>query len=407
MLTEKEVKNAKPGNKVRKLYDSNGLLLRIKPNGTKLWEYKFRVPGPDGLKERVLCLGVYDEVSLKEAREKCEAARKLKRDGKDPAEERRLRKQEARYSASSTFGAIAEEWKEANKTRWCDDHAQRTWRRVELHLLPKFSKRPISQITALDILDVLRELEKDDKTETSHRLLQICRGVFQLAVLTKRTSYNPTHDLKGALRAHRAESYPAIGQNQLPTFFEKLEEAKVSLMTRLAIKLLVLTFVRQGELRQARWNDFDLKAKEWRVRAETTKMRQLHIVPLSTQSVNVLKGLHEISGDSDYLLPAQHRTKHPIMSENTVNKAIHEMGYKGQLVGHGFRAMASTILNEKGFRADVIERQLAHMPRDKVRAAYNRAQYLPERKEMMQWWADYLEKTGLRTIPSRNVMEKN
>lgn len=402
MLTEKEIRNAKAGPKVRKLYDGNGLLLRISPTGAKSWEFKFRVPGPDGRpKEKALSFGLYPEVGLKEARDKCIDARKLRREGKDPSEERRLERQHARYSASNTFASIAQEWKEANSSRWCKDHADRTWRRVELHLLPKLGRMAIGHITALDILDVLRELEAEEKTETSHRLLQICRGIFQLAVLTKRVSYNPTHDLKGALKAHKSENYPTIGHNQLPNFFEQLELCKASAITRLAIKLLIITFVRQGELRQAEWKDVSLQAKEWRVRAETTKMREMHIVPLSSQAIALLRELQKLSGESAYMFPSQNRSKHAIMSENTVNKSIHDMGYKGQLVGHGFRSMASTILNEKGFRADVIERQLAHMPRDKVRAAYNRAQYLPERRDMMQWWGNYIEEAGMVIEPPK------
>lgn len=403
MLTEKEIKNAKPGEKVRKLSDGNGLILRIKPNGTKLWEFRYRSPTPEGFKQRSLALGVYDEVSLKEAREKCQAARKLRSEGKDPGEERRAQKQLARYRSANTFGAIAEEWKEANKARWCDDHAARTWARVELHLLPEFGQRPIDQISALDLLDSFQKLEKKGITETTHRLLQIARGVFQLAVLTKRATYNPAHDLKGALKAHRGRNYPTIGHNRLPEFLEKLEMANVSVMTCLAIKLLILTFVRQGELRQAKWSDIDLSAKEWRVRAETTKMRELHIVPLSPQALKILEQLRLVSGDSEYLFPAQAKNKNPIMSENTINKAIHDMGYKGELVGHGFRSLASTVLNEKGFRADVIERQLAHMPRDKVRAAYNRAQYLPERKDLMKQWATYVVKAGLSLKPDPRI----
>lgn len=396
-LTEREARNAKAGSKVRKLYDGNGLLLRIKPNGTKIWEFKYRVPGENGgLKEKTLALGIYDEVSLKEARQQCLAARKLRQSGIDPSAERKAKRQEARYQAANTFGAIVEEWQDANRKKWCDDHAARTRRRIDLHLQPALGNRPISGISALDVLDVIRKLERQDKTETAHRLLQICRGVFQLAVLTKRTTYNPVFDLQGALKAHKEKNYPTIGANQLPEFFSKLEESKASIITRLAIKLLLLSFVRQGELRRAKWSDIDTNAPEWRVRAETTKMRQLHIVPLSSQAKEILKQLKEISGYSQYLFPSQGRQKHPIISENTVNKALHDMGYKGQLVGHGFRSTASTILNEQSFAPDVIERQLAHMPRDKVRAAYNRAQYLTERRRMMQWWGDYLERAGMQ-----------
>jgi len=242
------------------------------------------------------------------------------------------------------------------------------------------------------LLDRLRNTEGDDKVDTSHRALQACRSIFQYAVLSQKIRYNPANDLKGVLKAHKKEHYPTIGHNQIPDFLAKLEEVKTTDMNRLAVKIVIMTFLRQGELRRGKWADIDFKAREWRVRPETTKMKQLHIVPLSTQVIALFQELKLISGESEYLFPSQNKQKNPIMCENTINNLIHRMGYKGQLVGHGFRSMASTILNENGFKADVIERQLAHMPRDKVRAAYNRAEYLPERRQMMQWWGDFLDK---------------
>lgn len=236
------------------------------------------------------------------------------------------------------------------------------------------------------------KIEKDDKTETSHRALQTCKLVFQYAVLTQKVKYNPANDLNGVLKAHKTTNYPTLGHNQLPEFLEKLEVIKTSDLTKLAIKALILTMVRQGELRRAMWSDIDFAAKEWRVRPETTKMRTLHHVPLSAQAIKVFRAIQKITGDGEYVFASQQKRKFPFMSENTINKVIHEMGYKGLLVGHGFRAMASTILNENGgFRPDVIERQLAHMPRDKVRATYNRAEYLPERRQMMDWWGDFID----------------
>ena len=210
-------------------------------------------------------------------------------------------------------------------------------------------------------------------------------------MLTQKVKYNPANDLNGVLKPHKTVNYPTIGHNQIPDFLGKLEVVSTLDLTRLAIKALILTMVRQGELRVAKWADIDFAAKEWRVRPETTKMRTLHHVPLSAQAIKVFREIQKITGDSEYVFASQHKQKYPYMSENTINKVIHNMGYKGLLVGHGFRSMASTILNENGgFRADVIERQLAHMPRDKVRAAYNRAEYLPERRQMMDWWGDYI-----------------
>lgn len=387
-LTEKQIKNAKPRDKAYKLYDGNGLLLRVKPNGSKLWQYKYKVPFDDRQIEKTLSLGAYGELSLKEAREKCFEARKLRREHKDPAELKKTQKRLAKFNAENTFEGVAHEWYKNQLPKWTSLYGKKLWRRLEIHIFPQLGKKPISEITALDLLDALRKTEGAEKVDTAHRALQACRSVFQYAVLSQKIRYNPALDLKGVLKAHKKVSLPSIGHNQLPDFLVKLEEVKTTEMNRLAIKLLLLTFVRQGELRRAKWSDIDRAGKEWRVRPETTKMRELHIVPLSTQVLELLQRLRLISGQSEYLFPSQNKQKNPIMCENTINNVIHKMGYEGQMVGHGFRSTASTILNEHGFRPDVIERQLAHMPRDKVRAAYNRAQYLPERRQMMQWWGD-------------------
>ncbi len=395
MLTEIEIRKAKPREKVYKLYDGGGLLLRVKPNGSKCWEYKYRIIGESKSTEKTLALGVYDRVSLKEARHKCLEARRLRESGKDPAEVRKAEKRLAKFKVDNDFEGVAKAWFDNVSAKWTPLHGTKLWRRLELHIFPALGKKPISDITALDLLSCLRKAEASDKIHTAQRALQACRSIFQFAVLSQKISYNPAHDLHGVLKAYKEEHYPTIGHNQLPAFLEKLGVVKTTQMNKLAVRLLILTFVRQGELRQARWDDICFEDTEWRVRPETTKMRELHIVPLSRQALAILHELKAISGDSEYLFPSQQKQKHPIMSENTINKVIHNMGYKGMLVGHGFRSMASTILNESGFKPDVIERQLAHMPRDKVRAAYNRAQYLPERKEMMQWWGDYIMKADL------------
>ena len=391
-LTEKQIKNAKPREKVYKMYDGHGLLLRVKPNGAKIWEYKYKIHAAGRQIEKALALGVYGDVSLKEARYKSFEARKLRAANKDPVELKKTQKRLAKFNSENTFEGIAREWHKNQAPKWTAQYAMKLWRRLELHIFPNLGRKAIADVTALDLLDSLRNTESRDKVDTSHRALQACRSIFQYAVLTQKIRYNPANDLKGVLKAHRKIGLPSIGPNQLPAFLEKLDEVKTTTMNRLAMKILMLTFVRQGELRRAKWEDFDFKGKQWRVRPETTKMRELHIVPLAEQTILHLEQLRLISGESEYLLPSQNRQKNPIMCENTINNVIHDMGYKGQMVGHGVRSMASTILNENGFRPDVIERQLAHMPRDKVRAAYNRAQYLVERCEMMQWWADYLDR---------------
>jgi integrase len=268
------------------------------------------------------------------------------------------------------------------------------WCRVEANILPELGNCSISEIKSLELLDALRKVEKRGATELSHRLLQTCGVIFRYAVLTGRAEYNPTIDLRGALMPHKAESHPTIAAKELPKFFGKLTEVETSPQNKIAIRLIMHTFVRQGELRQAKWEDIDMEAKEWRLPAHTTKMRDLHIVPLSKQSLRLLKQLKELTGHGELLFPSQQRRKHAMMSENTINHVLRKMGYKDKLVGHGFRALASTTLNEMGFRPDVIERQLAHAERNKVRAAYNRAEYLEDRKKMMQHWSDFLEATA-------------
>ena len=389
-LTEVKIRTAKVRAKAYKLGDGNGLWLFVKPNGSKLWRYRYKYHG----KETMLSLGGYPEFSLAEARTKQLEARKMLHEGINPSANRKNEKRLARFNMENTFEHVAKAWHTNYLNKWTSEHAQSIWRRLEVYILPEMGSRPIDDISTLELLDALRKPEEDDKAETAHRILQTCRAVFQFAVLTQRIKYNPANDLKGVLKAHKKISYPTIGHNQLPDFFAKLETVKTSNLNRLAIKMLILTFVRQGELRQAKWTDFDLRAREWRIRPETTKMRRLHHVPLSVQAIRILEEIKKLTGCYEYVLTSQQSRRHPFMSENTVNKVLHNMGYKGILVGHGFRSMASTILNEHGFRADVIERQLAHMPRDRVRAAYNRAEYLPERREMMQWWGDFIEGIG-------------
>lgn len=389
-LTDTTCKNAKPTEKPFKLSDEKGLYLEVMPNGSKYWRLKYRFTG----KEKRLALGVYPEVSLKEAREKREEARKLLAGNIDPGTKKKEDKRHAAFNASNTFKAVAKEWHETNMRKWTPAHAAKIWRRLECHIFPDIGERPISEIKPLELLDSLRKVEKQGSTETSHKLLQTCNVIFRYAIVTARVEYNPASDLRGALMPHKAEHMPTIQAKELPEFFKALAAVGATEQNKIAIRLIMLTFVRQGELRQAKWQDIDFDAKEWRLPAHTTKMRDEHIVPLCKQAITLLKRLRELTGHGELLFPNHHRRVHAIMSENTINKVIHKMGYKGKMVGHGFRALASTTLNENGFRPDVIERQLAHKERNKVRAAYNRAEYLPERKDMMQWWADYLDRAA-------------
>jgi len=389
LLTDAQVRNAKPKAKFYRLRDGNSLFLHVDPNGGKYWRFMYRYAE----KQKTLALGTYPDVSLGDARDRTHAARKTLAGGTDPSAMKQEEKRLAVFNADNTFEAVAKEWFETNKPQWTPDHAERLWRRIDLHLVSQLGNRPISDISALEILDVIRKIEKRGTTEVSHRVLQTCGVIFRYAVLTKRAAYNPTIDLRGGgvLKPHKAKNYPTITAKQIPELLQNLEKAKTSDQNKIAVKLLMLTFVRTGELRQAKWEDINFETKEWRLPAHTTKMRDEHIVPLSKQAIKLFKELNILTGKGELAFPPQQRRRHMLMSENTINQLLKRMGYRGKLVGHGFRALASTTLNEMGYPADVIERQLAHAERNKVRAAYNRAEYLPQRRAMMQTWADLID----------------
>lgn len=388
-LTDIAVRQAKPKQKPYKMADGDGMYLQVEPHGGKNWRMKYRFNG----KEKKLALGTYPEVSLFEARERRFEARKLLAKGIDPSAKKAEDKREALESAGNTFAILAKQWHEANKAKWTPNHGAVVWRRMELHVVPELGHRPIRDIKPQDVLAVIRKVESRDTTELSHRLAQQCAAVFRYAVVTGKADYNPAADLRGALKSHKAQHYPALTAKEVPGLLEKLAKVKTSDQNKLAVRLLMHTFVRQGEMRQAKWSHIDWEAKEWRLPAEITKMREEHVVPLSAQAIAIMRELQAITGHhaSGLLFPSQHYQKKPMMCENTINNLLKKMGYKGKMVGHGFRALASTTLNEMGFMPDVIERQLAHRERNKVRAAYNRAEYLDDRRRMMQVWSDRLE----------------
>jgi len=388
-LTDTAIRNAKPRAKPYKMMDAKGLFLFVHPNGGRYWRLRYLF----GSKDKTLALGTYPVVTLADARDLQIAAKKLLQAGKDPGEERKAERREAVLNAENTFKSVAEEWRHANRARWTPDHAANTWSRLECHAFPSFGNRPIKAIKPADVLAMVKKIEAQGTTEMSHRVLQICGAVFRYAVASGRVEYDPTPSLRGALVSHKVKHYPTLTVKELPDFLKSLEKVKTTALNKLAVRLLLLTFVRQGELRQAKWEDVNFETKEWTLPAETTKMRETHVVPLSKQALALLKELKALAGDNPHnlLFPSQNRQKNPMMCENTVNNVLKRMGYAGKMVGHGFRALASTILNEQGFRADVIERQLAHKERNKVRAAYNRAEYLEERTAMMQHWADFVD----------------
>ncbi len=387
ILTDIAVKSAKPGKSVKKLSGGNGLALLVYPNGSKYWAYRYRYLG----KEKSLSLGVYPEVSLAEARLKLIDARKLVSDGQDPSETRKAVKRQALVSAENNFEIIAREWIAAKSAAWTPRYTGFLNKRLENDLFPKLGSRPIKDITAPELLSVIRIIEKRGALELANRAMQYCSQIFMYGIATGRVERNPATDLKGALKTHVKKNYAHLKEIELPEFLEKLEAYDGNLQTKLAVKLLMFTFVRTTELRGATWDEIDLDKAEWRIPAERMKMRRGHIVPLSKQAVAALKELKLLNGQWKYVFPNPHKPiKH--MSENAVLYALYRMGYHNRTTGHGFRHTASTILNESGlFKGDAIERQLAHVQGNKVRGAYNHAEYLPERQKMMQWWADYLD----------------
>ena len=384
-LTDTAARQAKYIGKTQKLFDEKGLFLLVNQSG-KYWRLKYRFSD----KEKTLALGVYPEVSLKEARLKRDDARKALAEGNDPGLIRKLDKIAAKTAGENSFENIAREWHKTQLARWSDSHGQRVLNSLEEDAFPLLGQFPITELTAPMILDAIRKIERRGATETAGRVLQRISSVIRFAIQTSRATSNPASDLTGVLTATKVEHRPALPRSELPEFFRRLNAEPLHPATRLAIRLLMLTMTRPGEVRFARWSEFDFERTEWRIPAERMKMRAEHLVPLSHQALAVLEELKLHTGNRELLFPSQTNLSKPI-SENTMVYAFGRMGYKGIATPHGMRALASTTLNEEGFDPDVIERQLAHAERNKVRAAYHRAQYLDERRKLLQWWADFLE----------------
>lgn len=393
-ITEVTARNAKPQSKPYKLTDGDGLFLLVTPAGGKYWRLKYYFNG----KEKLLALGVYPEIGLAEARERRLQARKQIARGIDPSAEKKEAKRLGSVKRLNSFESIATEWLENQKHLWSERHYRTTSGQIEKHLLPKLGERPVSEITAPEVLETLRAIEARGTLDTAHKMKQVAGTVFMYAIATGRAERNPVPDLRGALKTPVVKHRAYLGETDLPQFLRKLEQYEGSFQTKLALRLLLLTFVRTTELRGARWEELDWKKAEWRIPAERMKMKEPHIVPLSRQSVAAFRELEKVNGTRDNIFPNEHNPS-TFMSENTMLYALYRMGYHSRATGHGFRSTASTILNEHGFRPDVIERQLAHSERNSVRAAYNHAQYLPERREMMQWWADFIDKMAKKKPP--------
>lgn len=384
-LTDTALRAAKPTEKTQKFFDGNGLYLLITPKGAKSWRLKYRFQG----KEKLISLGPYPLVSLKEARERSLVARKTLEGGIDPSAERK----QAKNKTQNTFELVAREWHEMQSTKWTKTTATAVMQRMQRNFFPFIGAKPIDEVTAPEILALLRKVEARGTISSAHDLKHACSGVMRYAIATGRAERDPTADLRGALTPNRKKHRPALtAPEAVGNLMHAIYNYQGSLVVRSALQLLAFTFCRSTEIRNAEWKEFDFEDKLWRIPAERMKMKRDHLVPLSKQAIAVLEKLRMYSGKGQYVFPC-YRSEAVPFGKTALQRAIRVMGFeRDEMCPHGFRSMASTLLNEQGYNADWIERQLAHVSNNQVRAAYNRAEYLPERRKMLQEWADYLDK---------------
>jgi integrase len=400
-LTSTEVKNKKPADKPLKFSDGKGLYLLVEPNGNKGWRLAYRFEG----KQKLLSLGVYPAVSLKAARDARDECKKLLEKCIDPSAHRKATKK-GKSPDADTFEGVGREWHLKFTPTWSPGHAETILARLEQNVFPWLGERQAKEITPPELLAVLRRIEARGAIETAHRVRTICGQIFRYAIATGRAERDIAKDLIGAIPPTQARNHPSVKDPKAVTeLLRAIDGYEGSLITRCALQLAPLVFVRPGELRHAEWSEINLDLQEWRIPAEKMKMKERHLVPLSLQACAVLGELKPLTGGGRYVFPSVRSLERP-MSENTVNAALRRMGYeKDEMTGHGFRSIASTILHEQGWQSAVIERQLAHGERNKVKAAYNFAEHLPERRKMMQAWADYLDglKAGGKVVSFRQA----
>lgn len=396
-LTDTVIRKAKTSEKTRRLFDGGGLYIEISPAGGKLWRLKYRYSG----KEKRLALGIYPEVSLAQARKRREAARELLADGIDPGEDRKIQKAAKAEQAANSFEAVAREWYAKHLPNWALSHAEKIIRRLECDVFPWLGKRPIAEIGAPDLLKVLRRVEGRGALDTAHRVHQNCGQILRYAVATGRAQRDPSADLRGALPPAKHTHFASITDpSQVGELLRAIDGFRGTFVVQSALRLAPLFFVRPGELRKALWKDFDLNKAEWCYLV--TKTKTVHLVPLSTQALKILADLHDLTGNGAYVFPGRDPKKP--MSDAAINAALRRMGYdtSTEITGHGFRAMARTILHQElEFAPEVIEHQLAHRVSDSLGAAYNRTKFIKQRRLMMQRWANYLDeiKSGAKIIP--------
>jgi integrase len=411
--TDTAIRNAKPDDTTFRVSDGDGLYLLVKPNGARWWRLDYSIGG----KRKTLSIGVYPDTGLKAARDKADEARQLVAAGTDPSDVRKATKAKQAQSletdrriadglpAIDSFEEIAREWFTKFSAEWSHTHAEKIIRRLERDIFPWLGKRPAAAITAPELLSALRRIEERGAVETAHRAHQNCGQIFRYAIATGRAERDPSPDLRGALPAVKQSHHAAITEPKaIGELLRAMDDYQGQFVTKCALRIAPMVFVRPGELRKAEWSEINLETAEWNIPAERMKMREPHLVPLATQAVEILKELHALTGEGRYVFPGARTNSRP-MSDNAILAALRRMGFaKDEMSGHGFRAMARTILDEVlGVRPDYIEHQLAHAVRDPNGRAYNRTAHLAERRKMMQQWADYLDKlkAGAEVIPLR------
>ena len=385
-LTDTTIRTAKPQAKLYRLADSNGLCLEVAPTGSKLWRYRYRFNG----KGKMLALGAYPAVTLLKARQSRDNARQQLTEGIDPGEQKKADKQ-ALAVTGMTFETLAREWYAYNAPRWAESTAYKANLYLENDLIPGIGARPLKSITRPELVELVRKVEARGTLNVAGKIRQWLHQIFRYGLARGVVDTNPATDLNVvAAPAKAARHHPHVAFADLPELLGKIDSTNISILTRCAIRLLTLTAVRPGELRAAPWSEFNLDAATWTIPAERMKARRPHVVPLPRQAVAILRQLETISGEYPLLFPGQQKAERP-MSENTINKALRLMGYEGRQTGHGFRHLLSTELNGRGYNRDWIERQLAHGDSDEIRDTYNHANYLEQRREMMQAWADSID----------------
>jgi len=384
-LTARQVDTSRPKDKPYKLSDGGGLYLLVNPNGSRYWRLKYRIAG----KEKLLALGVYPDITLAVARQKRADAKKVLAAGGDPGQEKQEEKQAKEQAVANSFERLAMEWHTHKSTSWSEGYAEHLLMYLKKDIFPFIGQKAITDISQVEMLNVLRKMEQRGVLDKLKKTRQACRQIFTYAIITGRAEHNPVSDLAGALKSPKQQHYPHLLVDQIPDFLRALSEYSGSTITRNATRLLMLTGLRTIELRASDWVDIDFDTGVWNVPAERMKMRRPHLVPLSTQVRELLEEIHQLTGRGKYVFPGRNDAGKP-MSEASINQVIKRIGYDGKATGHGFRHTMSTILHEQGYNTAWIETQLAHVDKNSIRGTYNHAQYLDGRREMLQWYADYM-----------------